>query len=68
MCDYNKCYIYFVKVLVDLCDQWSILDSVDEEMLKIFIFVFGLELQYDLLELKGLFNLMINFLDDEDLE
>lgn len=65
MCDHNKCHTHPVKASADPCDQWSILDSVDEETLKTLISAFGLELQHDLPELKGSLNLMTNSSDDE---
>lgn len=68
MCDDNKCHTHPIKASVDPCDQWSILDSVDEETLKTLISEFGLELQHDLPELKGSLYLANNSSDDEDPE
>lgn len=68
MCDHNICHSHPVKASADPCDQWSILDSIDEETLKTLISEFGLELQRDLPELKGSLNLTSNNIDEEDPE
>lgn len=71
MCDHNKdiCHTLPTKVSPDhFQDQWSVLDNIDDEILKKLISEFGLELPRDLPELKGSLHLTNNIVEDEDPE
>lgn len=64
----ETCHTPPTKVSSDFLDQWSVLDSIDEETLKRLIREFGLELQHELPELKGSLYLTVNIGEEEDPE
>lgn len=75
MCEQNNeslgkssCQTHPIKPSSDFCDQWSVLDNIDEEALKKLILEFGIELQHELPELKGSLHLTVASLEEEDPE